>query len=830
MTTRRTSRASRASWDSGEQLRVVVESMAAMVTRCDREGRFLWVSQPYAQWLGLPRAAIVGQPIAEVIGPEAFAAIRPHVERVLAGERVEYEAEIVYRRLGPRWVHAVHTPTVDAAGVVDGWVAVVTDVHERRRTEEALRASDAALRHERELLRTIIDAIPVMITMYEPDTKVLRLNREFERVVGWSSTEAAGVSLMDACYPDPAWRERVRRHMEASPAGWMDVPMRTRDGRDLEASWANLPLSDGTQIGIGIDITERKAGEAALAAARDELARQVASLTRLGDVSARLLPRADLRERLLDVLDLAIELTRADMGHVQLLDPASGTLEIAVQRGFGSEFLELFGRARAVGACAVALARRQRVLVADVANDPLFAGTPARDVLQRAGVRAVQSTPLIARSGEVLGMLSTHFRRPGRPGDHALHLLDVLARQAADFIERVGTERERERLLVAAEAARREAEAGTRARDEFLAMLGHELRNPLGAITSAVAVLKTMGQHDEVAAQRALDVISRQLGHLARFMDDLLDAGRVIGGKVALVREPVDLGAAAERALATIQAAGRTRARHVVAACEPVWVEGDVTRIEQIVTNLLTNAVKFTPAGGSVELRVRADGDAAVLVVTDTGVGMEPDLLPRVFDLFVQGSVTLDRSLGGLGVGLTLVRKLVELHGGTVSASSGGPGQGSTFTVRLPRTAAPVTAPARAGAAPPRRRLRVLVVEDNADSREMMSLHLRFAGHDVSVAEDGPGGVDAARAFRPDVAIVDVGLPGLDGYEVARRIRAQADGAIALLALTGYGQPEDRRRALEAGFDGHLTKPVDPRHLLDTLDALTASRAARPRA
>jgi CheY-like chemotaxis protein len=242
--------------------------------------------------------------------------------------------------------------------------------------------------------------------------------------------------------------------------------------------------------------------------------------------------------------------------------------------------------------------------------------------------------------------------------------------------------------------------------------------------------------------------------------------------------------------------------------------------LEQVVTNLLANAVKYTPAGGEITVSVRRDGDHAVLAVRDTGVGIRPELLPRVLDLFVQSDRSLERSGGGLGIGLSLVRQLVELHGGTVEAASAGPGRGSTFTVRLPVLAAPADAddaarPAVAG--PPRR---VLVIEDNDDAREMLRNLLRLFGHEVHEACDGAVGLEEARRLRPDAALIDIGLPGMDGYEVARRIRADLPGA-RLVALTGYGQPEDRERALAAGFDVHLVKPVDP----DQLQRLLAARA-----
>jgi CheY-like chemotaxis protein/two-component sensor histidine kinase len=338
-------------------------------------------------------------------------------------------------------------------------------------------------------------------------------------------------------------------------------------------------------------------------------------------------------------------------------------------------------------------------------------------------------------------------------------------------------------------------------------MLGHELRNPLAAITAAVAVIEKTGGAGHPAADTATGIIRRQSRHLARLLDDLLDVGRVMTGKILLDRLNVDLAVIARRAVAAIQAT-RSQCQQIELALTPTWVHADQSRMEQIVTNLLTNACKYTPLDGRITVSVASESGHAVLRVADTGLGLEPDLLPRVFDLFVQGRRTLDRADGGLGIGLTLVRRLVELHGGSVAARSEGTGKGSEFEVRLPEIAAPEEAEG-AGAPTQSTPRDVLVVEDNADAREMLKTLLALAGHRVHEASDGPSGVRLALESRPDVALIDIGLPGFDGYEVASRIRAALDGTIRLVALTGYGLPEDERRAKDAGFDDHVVKPID---------------------
>ncbi|MGH7314624.1 MAG: ATP-binding protein [Candidatus Rokuibacteriota bacterium] len=362
--------------------------------------------------------------------------------------------------------------------------------------------------------------------------------------------------------------------------------------------------------------------------------------------------------------------------------------------------------------------------------------------------------------------------------------------------------------------------AADRAKDEFLAMLGHELRNPLGAIAGAVRVLQLAETRDE-RANRAREVIGRQLAHLSRLVDDLLDVTRVTMDKTVLTRQPVNLADVVTRVLSTWRSSGRLDRHRVSVDVAPVWIDADETRLEQILSNLLANAVKYTATGGDVTVRVKPDGDTAVLQVADTGVGIPPNLLDRVFDLFVQGEAGLDRRQGGLGIGLTLVRRLVELHGGHVEAVSGGPGRGSVFTVNLPRIGAPACAsPSGPALRAPNRRRRILIVEDNDDAREMLRMALTLNGHEVHEAVDGTSGLAQAIALRPDVALIDVGLPGLDGYEVARRLAAvKGRESMRLIAITGYGQAEDRRRALDAGFDAHVTKPVAPDRLAELIDA-----------
>ena len=383
----------------------------------------------------------------------------------------------------------------------------------------------------------------------------------------------------------------------------------------------------------------------------------------------------------------------------------------------------------------------------------------------------------------------------------------------------------REVMFAREEAARAEAEAANRAKDQFLSMLSHELRNPLGVILNGVEVLDRTGS-SEPGPVRIRETIRRQARHLGKLLEDLLDLARVGEGKIDLQRRPLDLAdivsTAAEDHRSKIERAGIALTLSV--AREIITVEGDRTRLVQTIGNLLDNASKWTAPGGCISVSVQQVGDIAEIRVRDTGIGIEPEMRERIFDLFWQVQSSPGRASGGLGIGLTLVRRLVNLHGGTVEAASDGPGCGSEFIVRLPVTKAPVSGdpkaptPIRAGS------LRVLLIEDNADAREMARLGLELLGQTVSTASNGEEGIRMALADPPDAVIVDIGLPGLDGYAVGRRLRGALGDRIHLVALTGYGQAEDRRRVGDAGFDVHLIKPVVPTDILRAVTTIETKK------
>jgi PAS domain S-box-containing protein len=438
---------------------------------------------------------------------------------------------------------------------------------------------------------------------------------------------------------------------------------------------------------------------------------------------------------------------------------------------------------------------------------------PGLDVVGSSGQIASVRAGAIQRRLEVEGLDKSGTRIPIE-----VSISDVVVhdRRLFTVIARDISERRR------SEAELREAD---RRKDVFLGMLEHELRNPLAAITTAGEVLHRMLEHD--AARRLTTVIRRQTAALARMVDDLLDVSRVTLGKIQLAREPLLIGEIVARSTESARDVARKAGLEldVDVAPEPVWLQGDPTRLEQVLTNLLNNAVKFTPPGGRITVRAAREGGEAVLRVRDTGIGIDSELLPKVFELFVQGDTSLDRAKSGLGLGLALVRQVVTMHGGRVTASSEGPGTGSEFVVRLPVALEDATAaePRAAEVAPAGRALRVVVVDDQRDLADSVALLVAMLGHEAEAVYSGAEALRASRALVPDVMFVDIGMPGMTGYELAQIVRHDpALSQVGLVALTGYGRDEDRVRAVEAGFDLHLTKPVSDSRLRDVLSSVDA--------
>jgi PAS domain S-box-containing protein len=675
--------------------------------------------------------------------------------------------------------------------------------------------------------RQLAEHVSDVFWVCEPDPRrVLYVNPAFEAVWGRScqSLYDDPRSFLAGVHPDD--RPRVAYALDRQARGETTAEEYRVLRPDGSPRWVwerGYPVRDeagrvARVVGVAEDVTERK---------RDERA-----LRFLSDASEALAGPVDPEGTMQKVAALAVPLF-ADWCAVDLAGPDGRLRRVAVAHTDTEKVRlahELQGRYppdpdAPRGAAHVARTGRPE-LVAEIPDGLLV--EVARDeghlrLMRELGLRSYICVPLGAR-GQVLGVVSFVSAESGRRYDAAdLRYATELARRAGVALENAGLY-----------AELREAD---RRKDEFLATLAHELRNPLAPIRNAVAILKGPCANGADAA-RARDMMERQLRHLVRLVDDLLDVSRIVRGKIELRTEPVELRAAVESAVETAQplidAQGHALAVSLPAG--PVWLEADAVRLSQVIANLLTNAAKYTEPGGRIDLAAERVGDEAVVRVSDTGIGIEPELLPRVFEPFVQEGRSAARAQGGLGIGLTLVRGLVQMHGGSVSAHSEGPGRGSEFVVRLPAPRggggratdesrgidSSVTLPP-----PPLGAKRVLVVDDNADAAESLAVLLRMAGHTVATAHTGPQALEAARAARPEVVVLDIGLPGMDGYEVARRLREQAGCERALLvALTGWGQEEDRRRSREAGFDLHLVKPVELEEMLSVLAAAGAPAGA----
>jgi PAS domain S-box-containing protein len=680
------------------------------------------------------------------------------------------------------------------------------DVTARRHAEEALRAGT-------ERFRRLVETVPDGIFIADASGRYTDVNPAGCELLGLTREEVLARTLTDVLVPEEFARLPVAiAAMHDGKVHHGEWRFRRKDGTTFIGDLDGRRLADGSFQGVLREATHRKLAE-------ERLTADIAALTRMHALSRRGVEAAGIGPLLQETMDAAVAIMAADKGTLQLLE--GETLRIVAHSGHAAPFLDFFAAAENVSsACGEATRRGERVIVPDAETSAIFAGTESLPVLRQAGVRAVQSTPLRTRAGRLLGILTTHWRGPYTPSEQALWRLDLLVRQASDLIEQKQAEEQRELAGRKLELANTELRESDRRKDEFLGMLSHELRNPLAPIRNSAYVLR-MAPPGSDQARRACEVIERQTEHLTRLVDELLDVTRIARGKIELRHARVDLREVVQRAaedhrriLEDRGVAFRTELPEA-----KLWADADATRITQVVGNLLHNAGKFTRHGGEVLLSLRIVERQAELRVRDTGAGIDPALLPQLFVPFVQGERTLARTEGGLGLGLALVKGLVELHGGSVGAASAGEGKGAEFMVRLPLAADGKRPSERA--TPEHRQPgghRVLVVDDNADAAESLADLLRLRGHVVDVAYDGPGALAKLDADGPDTVLCDVGLPGMSGYDIARAVRARPSSAVRLVALTGYAQPEDVRRAMEAGFDAHLAKPPDPEELERVLE------------
>jgi signal transduction histidine kinase/DNA-binding response OmpR family regulator len=553
--------------------------------------------------------------------------------------------------------------------------------------------------------------------------------------------------------------------------------------------------------------------------AADELREEAHTLETLNRVGRTLAAELDLQKTVQAVTDAATELSGAQFGafFYNLRNDAGESYLLYTLSGAPREAFAKFGMPRNTAVFAPTFGGEGVVRVDDITKDPRYGRNAPHHGMPKGHlpVKSYLAASVISRTGEVIGGLFFGHPRPGVFTERAERLVAGIAAQAAVAIDNARLYEESRRLV-------ERLSQDDRRKDEFLATLAHELRNPLAPLRNSVQLLRLMDKGNPGAAP-IHEMMDRQVDHLVRLVDDLLEVSRISRGTFELRKERVQLAAVVRNAVDTstppIHAGGHQFTTTVPR--EPLWLDGDPVRLAQILSNLLNNAATYTDHGGRISLHARAEDGFALISVRDNGAGIHPEALPRMFQMFHRTVAANRRNPGGLGIGLSLARGLAEMHGGTISATSEGLGLGSEFTVRLPlaasQAAADVREPDSTSELPPRR---VLVVDDNHDAADSLGMILKLLGADVRVARDGPEALETLQDYDPEVVLLDIGMPGMDGYEVARRIRAQRRGPRpTIVALTGFGQEKDRRDAREAGFDHHLVKPAE----IDALKALLTS-------
>ena len=601
-------------------------------------------------------------------------------------------------------------------------------------------------------------------------------------------------------------------------AGWYDLAFGTA-ARTLAEIALLMVLLWRTANAISRQTSARTRAEEELRESQRQLQIDLADSQLLQRVSAEIVREGDEQPLYDNIIDTATVVMQSDYASMQVFDLDRRELRLLSVRGFDDEAT---ARWRSIDIdsttiCSRALKTGNSVTVADILACAFLSGTEDLNTLLRLGIRAVQSTPLFSRTGELLGMISAYWREPRQPSEREQRLLDVLARQAADLIERQRS----------AEALRH----ADRRKDEFLMTLAHELRNPLAPIRSAVALIKRAPAAKSEELKWAREVLDRQTALMARLLEDLLDVGRIARDTLELRTSRMDVGTLIREAVNVNRPLVEEFGHDVSVAvpADPLYLDADPARLSQVFGNLLNNACRYTPSGGRISVTAERHGDDAVVRVRDTGIGIPADRLSTIFDMFSQIDRSLERSQRGLGIGLHLVKRLVEMHGGTVSAHSAGPGTGSELVVRLPLATGPVAAePSHASSGSEvtaEAARRVLVVDDNIDAAQSLAMLLEVRGHETHLAHDGLEALEAAERLRPDVIVLDIGLPKVNGLEACRRIRERPWGKnVVMIALTGWGQDVDRRRSHESGFDHHMVKPVEHGALVKLLSPDTTGR------
>jgi len=758
---------------SERQLRLITNSLPALVTYMGHDRRFRFTNDAYMTWFGVDPQSLIGKHARELVGEVGYQQILPYMERALAGETVHYERDVTLPDGRTIYTQMSYVPDKDDHGRTLGYVALIHDMTERRRAELALQA-------ERKRLHDVLMNAPAAIALRSgPDGVFTFVNAKYQSIM--EGRVLLGKTTREI-HPDPRadrFAELMARvYATGKAVSGTEIPAlsRNRDD-DSDEAFFNItyqPLLDAdghidSVVSFAVDVTEQV-----------EARRRAERLT------------AALRESEARYRSFVNQSTEG-IWRIELGEP------VAIDAPVDEQVAALY-RSAQLAECNDAMARMYGYARGDDLVD-----RPLRELLPPQAPRSTEYLRAFIASGYRLEAVDSH--QPGSDGRTSVFrssLVGVV--EDGRLLRAWGTQRD----VTAEVEAREQAEAGSRAKDEFLALLGHELRNPLSPILTA---LELMQLRDGATLREERAIIERQVEHVVRLVDDLLDVSRITRGMVSLERSRIDLKQVVERAIELASPLLEQHAHRLsVDLPAGLVVDGDPLRLSQVFANLLTNAAKYTPRDGAITIVATRDGDGARVVVRDTGIGIRPPMLLRIFDLFVQERQALDRSEGGLGLGLSIVRSLVELHGGKVEARSEGLGRGSEFRVWLPLSTAAdgpaATAPQNAPTARPKG-MRVLIVDDNEDAAGLLERALSIWGQVVRVAHDGPSALRIVETFMPDVALLDIGLPAMDGYELARRLRAMpALAGLRLVAVTGYGQASDRQAAEAAGFHEHVVKPV----------------------
>ena len=760
--------------ERSDLLRITLASIGDAVITTDNEGRVTYLNAVAESLTGWRQEDATGQPLDTVfraLDEQTRKPIESPATRALREGTVVSLANhtlLVGRDGAERPVDDSAAPIRDELGRVSGCVLIFRDVSERRRLEKAV----AARFLEARLLASIVESSDDAIVRKSLDSVIQSWNAGAERIFGYTADEAVGRHISIVIPPDRlAEEDRIIATL--------------KEGRRVEPFETERVRRDGRRIRVSVTISPIK-DEAGNVVAASKIARDV---TKQRKAEAEREMFATLIENSTDFIAIA------DLDAVPIFVNRAG--------------LTL------VGLDDMAQARKVHV------RDFFFPEDQAR-ILD-------EFFPSVAESGH--GEVDVRFRN-FKTGDGRWMAYKVLKLtddkgQALGFATVSQDVTERRRLEDSLRQLAANLSEEGRRKNEFLATLAHELRNPMAALSNMLEILRRKGPH-EPAPPQAVEAMGRQLSQLVRLVDDLLDLSRITHNRLQLRKGPVELGAVIDQAVEgsrPLVEAMRHELR-VLPSPEPIALDGDAARLAQVFANLLNNSAKYTSPGGKIEVKTERRGKEAVVTVKDNGAGIPTDRLDSIFEMFNQVQGSLERSQGGLGIGLTLVRRLVQMHGGSVQAESAGEGKGSEFVVRLPiHEPRPAASPDPTPAREPSAARRILVVDDNHDSAESLAMLLSITGNETSTAHDGAAALDAAARQRPDVVLLDIGLPTLNGYEVCRLIREEPWGKeMVLIALTGWGQDEDRRKSHEAGFDGHLVKPVNYPALMTLLDSLGVAK------